>query len=289
MDSDGDGQAGWDSDSVKTVEDCSEDDSDLDQEAALSLVPFPQNAVRFEPAPRIEVAIPKKTVSPVMDADTDPVSPKRAPLPDVQVRAVQTPITQLVQHLRKDNERLQQLLVDAQREAEEALQRGQDKGNVDYAHLLDLAKEFSTSIGDDVGLDMQGFRMDADDMDEKDLKIKKLKAEIADVKDKLAMRQSSAKSHHQKQKRKKKGSEEIVGYWISSKTSALHFVIESGCGKDVDASTATKWQVTEIKTASLTLQNSNGMEHTVERLKTKMFGESLLWGSGDLWTKKLDA
>lgn len=288
MDSDPDAHEGWESDSVKTVEDCTDDDSDLDQEAALSLVPFPQNVVRFEPPPRIEVV---KNASSVVDADTDPVSPMRAPLPDVQVRAVRTPITQLVQHLRKDNERLQQLLVDAQCEAEEASQRGQDKGNVDYAHLLELAKEFSTSIGDDAGpenemSDTQGFRMNADDTDEKDLKIKKLKAEIIDVKDKLSMRQSCVKSHQQKQNRKKKDSEELVGCWVSSKTSELHLLHLNACPEY--ASTATRWQITEIKKESLTLQNSNGMEHTVERLKTKMFGESLLWGSGDLWTKKLE-
>merc|ERR1719265_1644626 len=124
-----------------------------------------------------------------------------APAPVVEIRQKQIPslqsqaqtsapwmkgATQLALHLRKDNERLRQLLVEAQREAEQALEQGESKSNVDFAHLLELVKEFGTGLdegaepaqGDDAQMCMsfntQEFRMDDDDVDEKDQEIKKM-------------------------------------------------------------------------------------------------------------------
>jgi hypothetical protein len=234
-----------------------------------------------------------------------------APLPTVQVRKVAPSLqsqaqssslggtsaaTELALHLRKDNERLRQLLVEAQREAEQALEQGQGNDKVDFAHLLELVKEFGTGMGEAaepeqgdepemcMSFNTQEFRMDEDDVDEKDLEIKKLESQLAELKDKLATQQSGVKPLLTSID--EESSAELVGYWVSSKTGELHHVVQADTDTELDAPNAVEWEIIEADRESATLQSDNGMEHTVERLKTKMFGESLLWGSGDLWTRK---
>lgn len=53
----------------------------------------------------------------------------------------------LVSHLRRDNGRLREALVAAQRETEEAVLKGEERANVDFGHLLELVRDF----GDDLG------------------------------------------------------------------------------------------------------------------------------------------
>merc|ERR1719335_1560395 len=98
--------------------------------------------------------------------------------------------------LRKDNEQLRKILADAQENAAKATTRG--KG-MDFGHLLELVKEFSTDLGgsaqqDDnnlesdamVTMNTEQFRLDADDEDERDLHLQKLKAKVAAAKSDLA-------------------------------------------------------------------------------------------------------
>merc|ERR1711939_42845 len=225
-----------------------------------------------------------------------------APLPAVQVRKVQTPslqspaqtssswgkgATELALHLRRDNERLRELLVEAQRQAEEAMEQGDGKNTVDFAHLLELVKEFDTGInasvetdnGNDAEMCMsfntQEFRMDEDDVDEKDMEIKELQGQ-------LKKQQSGVKPLTPQID--EESSMELVGYWVSSKTGELHHVVRADTDTDLDAPNAIEWEIVDVDKESVTLLSDNGVEHTVERLKTRMFGESLLWGSGDLWT-----
>merc|ERR1719265_1599913 len=140
-----------------------------------------------------------------------------APAPVVEIRQKQIPslqsqaqtsapwmkgATELALHLRKDNERLRQLLVEAQREAETALEQGQSTDKVDFAHLLELVKEFGTG-GEEtekseepemcMSFTTQEFRMDEDDVDEKDLEIQRLEAELADLKEQMITQQSGIK------------------------------------------------------------------------------------------------
>jgi hypothetical protein len=208
--------------------------------------------------------------------------------------------TNLALHLRKDNERLRELLVEAQKQAEEALESGDNKSNVDFAHLLDLVKEFGTGLGDCAGGDdhqednaemclsfnTQEYRMDADDVDEKDMEIKRLESELAELKDKLKLQESGVKPLAATLD--DEASLELVGYWVSSKTGELHHIVRADTDTDIDAPDATEWEIIDVDAESVTLKSDSGVDHTIERLKTRMFGESLLWGSGDLWTPKKD-
>merc|ERR1711904_446342 len=123
---------------------------------------------------------------------------------------------------------------------------------------------------------------DEDDVDEKDVEIKKLQTELVELKDKLVTQQSGV--NPLLTKIDEESSMELVGYWVSSKTGELHHVVRADTDTDLDAPNATEWEIVDLDQESVTLKSDSGIEHTVERLKTCMFGESLLWGSGDLWT-----
>merc|ERR1712118_601806 len=127
-----------------------------------------------------------------------------------------------------------------------------------------------------------GYRMDADDVDEKDMEIKRLESELAELKDKLQTQNSGIKPVCATLD--EEASLELVGYWVSSKTGELHHVVRADTDTDIDAPNATEWEIVDLDHESVTLKSDSGIEHTIERLKTRMFGESLLWGSGDLWT-----
>merc|ERR1711998_581577 len=116
----------------------------------------------------------------------------------------------------------------------------------------------------------QEFRMDEDDVDEKDMEIKKQQSGVKPLTPQID----------------EESSMELVGYWVSSKTGELHHVVRADTDTDLDAPNAIEWEIVDVDKESVTLLSDNGVEHTVERLKTRMFGESLLWGSGDLWTPR---
>jgi len=308
----GEGDEVWECDSE--VESCTdaESEQDTDTEMPLPLPPSPKGSQGEKMIQHKDTSgIPHKMSAPLA---VPMCPPKMAPLPEVQVRSVKTPSLQsqaqtsspwmkgsmeLAMHLRKDNERLRELLVEAQRDVEQVLESGQSKDNVDFAHLLELVKEFGNDMSDSVesgqgnetemcvSFNTQEFRMDEDDVDEKDLEIKKLESELAELRGKLATQQSLTKP--QLNTIDHESSMELVGYWVSSKTGELHHVVCADTDTDLDAPNAIEWEIIDVDIESVTLKSDNGVEHTVERLKTKMFGESLLWGSGDLWTLKSDA
>jgi len=323
----GEGDEVWECDSEVESGTDAESEQDSDAEVPLPLpgspvaaqakkVSFSQGYPQQQKMP-LQPAVPARTVQAPPKMALAPVQapPKMAPAPVVEIRQKQIPslqsqaqtsapwmkgATELALHLRKDNERLRQLLVEAQREAENAIEQGQSKGDVDFAHLLELVKEFgSTGIGENtepnkgdepevcMSFNTQEFRMDEDDVDDKDLEIKRLNAEIAEAKEKLASQQSGIKPCLTKID--EASSIELVGYWVSSKTGDLQHVVRADTDTDLDAPNAVEWEIIEADQESVTLQSDSGIEHCVERLKTKMFGESLLWGSGDLWTRKADA
>ena len=66
-------------------------------------------------------------------------------------------------------------------------------------------------------------------------------------------------------------------------------MVRADTDTDIDAPDATEWEIVDLDHESVTLKSDSGIEHTIERLKTRMFGESLLWGSGDLWTRHSEA
>merc|ERR1719265_2958484 len=104
----------------------------------------------------------------------------------------QNSVVQLAIQLRKDNEQLRKMVTDAQECAEKAASRAK---NMDFVHLLELVNEFSTELegsaqqdGKDlenetiVDMNAEQFRLDADDEDERDLHLEKLKAKVAAAK-----------------------------------------------------------------------------------------------------------
>jgi hypothetical protein len=300
----GEGDEVWECDD-SDVESCS--GSEQDSDAELPLPPSPvaaqvQHVLQYKgttphkmPAPP---GVQVRTVQ--MPAKTTSSGGYPSGQPDVAIRSVASPsmssnaATNLALHLRKDNDRLRQLLVEAQKQAEEALEQGDNKSNVDFAHLLDLVKEFGTGLGECgetqqednaemcLSFNTQEYRMDADDVDEKDMEIKRLESELAELKDKLKTQNSGVKPISATLD--EEASLELVGYWVSSKTGELHHVVRADTDTDIDAPNATEWEIVDVDAESVTLNSDSGVEHTVERLKTRMFGESLLWGSGDLWT-----
>jgi len=313
----GEGDEIWECDDSE-VESCTDAECDSEQESDAEMplpLPLSPAAAQAKQVTGHKGITPQKmpAPTPAVQVRTFQAPPKMAPLPAVHVRTVNPSLqsqaqnaspwgrgaTELALHLRKDNERLRLLLVEAQKEAEEALEQGDSKSNVDFAHLLDLVKEFGTGLGDSVdtapadgdemcmSFNTQEFRMDEDDVDEKDLEIKRLESELAELKEQLEIQQSSVKP--MLTKLDEESSIELVGYWVSSKTGELHHVVRADTDTDIDAPNATEWEIVDIDTDSVTLQSDAGVPHTVERLKTRMFGESLLWGSGDLWTPQSKA
>lgn len=234
--------------------------------------------------------------------------------PAVKVRTVAASATQaspwqkgpmqLALTLRKENETLRGLLVTAQKQTEELREEGQQQSSIDYAHLLDLVKAFGTGLEDCcekpeeetdacglMSFNTEEFRMDDDDCDERDVQIQKLEAELADVKEQLAEKTIAVRalidSDDEDEDEEEDGilGKKLHGYWISSKNGEFHNIGCSGNAME-DSVPCTEWQVTDIDDESVTLKGSDGPEHTVERIKTRMFGETLLWGSGDLWTRQ---
>lgn len=298
----------WECDSeVESCSNASHSDEESDGDMPLPLPPSPVAA-------QIQTILQQKRMAPPV-----PVPKKMPPPPALQVRTVKTAPAQgpspwskgameLALHLRKDNERLREALVDAQRQAEEAVEQGESNSakdsNVDFAHLLELVKEFGTGL-EDIGetehpdgavetcmsFNTEEFRMDEDDVDDKDMEIKRLESELAELKDKLEMQQLGAKCAmiQDEEDEDAHGPSELVGYWVSSKSGGLHRVGEAEDDVEADVASCTEWQVVEADKESVTLMCNKGVEHTVERLKTRMFGDALLWGSGDLWTRQSKA
>lgn len=104
-------------------------------------------------APAAGPAVPRLQMAPAPTRTY--VSSARAPVPAAPVQAAsQAPSTgntasimTLVSHLRSDNFRLRQALVNAQREVEEASQKAESGEAPDFAHLLALAKELGDGLG----------------------------------------------------------------------------------------------------------------------------------------------
>eukprot|EP00746_Dinoflagellata_sp_MGD_P163025 gnl/MRDRNA2_/MRDRNA2_90861_c0_seq1.p1 gnl/MRDRNA2_/MRDRNA2_90861_c0~~gnl/MRDRNA2_/MRDRNA2_90861_c0_seq1.p1 ORF type:complete len:352 (+),score=80.69 gnl/MRDRNA2_/MRDRNA2_90861_c0_seq1:95-1057(+) len=302
----GEGDEVWECDD-SDVESNNNSDSEQDSDGELPLPPSPVAAQVKHVLQYKGVTPHKMPAPPGVQVRTVQTPPKNSSSggypsaqPDVKVRSVESPsfssnaATSLALHLRKDNERLRELLVEAQKQAEEALEQGDSKSNVDFAHLLDLVKEFGTGLGDCgetqqeenaemcLSFNTQEYRMDADDVDEKDMEIKRLESELAQLKDQLKMQNSGIKPVCTTLD--DEASMELVGYWVSSNSKELHHIVRADTDTDIDAPNATEWEIVEVDAESVTLRSDSGVEHTIERLKTRMFGESLLWGSGDLWT-----
>jgi len=111
------------------------------------------------------VSKPMPAVPKVVAASTAAaMAPARAPVqaaPAAQA-APESGLMGLVAHLRGDNARLREALITAQRETEQlALKAGQEKGTVDFAHLLELVKEFGDNLGSlEPGLDPGAYMED---------------------------------------------------------------------------------------------------------------------------------
>eukprot|EP00746_Dinoflagellata_sp_MGD_P001505 gnl/MRDRNA2_/MRDRNA2_102839_c0_seq1.p1 gnl/MRDRNA2_/MRDRNA2_102839_c0~~gnl/MRDRNA2_/MRDRNA2_102839_c0_seq1.p1 ORF type:complete len:233 (+),score=65.76 gnl/MRDRNA2_/MRDRNA2_102839_c0_seq1:97-795(+) len=219
-----------------------------------------------------------------------------------------------VEILRRDNQQLRKFLADAQESAAKAASRGK---SMDFAHLLELVKEFSTDLGgsaqqDDVNLEYDAalsmnteqFRLDADDEDERDVHLQKLKAKVAAAKSDLARASVAAlraepDSSDEESDSDSEGEEErsdcrlkvlqgpaggLDGYWMSRKTGHRQYISsrddsrrQTGC---------TSWHAVESNAASLTVNGRDGQRHVAERLRTRMLGEVLLWDSGEMWTRQ---
>lgn len=307
----GEGDEVWECDDSE-VESCTNSDSEKESDTELPLPPSPVATQVKHVLQYKGLTAHKMPAPPGVQVRTVQTPAKMYPSParqqaDVQVRSAQSPsiqsssaATQLALNLRRDNERLRELLVEAQRQAEEAMEQGDNKSNVDFAHLLDLVKEFGTGIGDSdetdkgddsaemcMSFNTQEYRMDEDDVDEKDTEIRRLESELAELKEKLKMQESGIRPLRTAVD--EESSMELVGYWVSSKTGELHHVVRADTDTDIDAPDATEWEIVDLDHESVTLKSDSGIEHTIERLKTRMFGESLLWGSGDLWTPHSEA
>lgn len=211
--------------------------------------------------------------------------------------------------LRKDNEQLKKVLADAQENAAKAAIKGKD---MDFAHLLELVKEFSTDLGgssqqDNVNLESdeavcmnaEHFCLDADDEDERDLHLQKLKAKVAEAKSDLAKASVAAlraepDSSDEESDSESEGEEErsdsrpkadgLDGYWISRKTGHRQYISSrDDCRRQAGC---TSWHAVESNAASLTVRGRDGQRHVAERLRTRMLGEVLLWDSGEMWTRQ---
>lgn len=134
----------WEASDVSDSENEGTDHSDVEEQKTKAT---PQ-AVVSAPAP----LIPRTAWAAGYQAPKEPQGPARPPplVSQVQPAAAQTQsMMTLVTHLRKDNLRLRELLVEAQREAEKAVERatqaaerGEETPHVDFGHLLELVKEF---------------------------------------------------------------------------------------------------------------------------------------------------
>lgn len=244
-----------------------------------------------------EPSTPRPPPQPVQ-APVQATPQKVAPPPAVKVRTVNMPKTEvspwqkssldLALHLRKDNENLRLLLVEAQKQAEQALADGEHKA-VDFAHLLELVKEFGTGLegcvpvgGTDPmadALNAEQFRLDDDDNDERDLRIQQLEAEVVALQAQLQQEGTGAKPGSDLD-----AATWLDGHWASQKSGELQRISRAGQVTESGAAQCESWIAVEIDADSVTLRGSDGREHTVERLQTRMFGEALLWGHGDLWT-----
>jgi len=93
------------------------------------------------------------TTRPQVQAARPAFTPAALALPSAGPRPQQAGLVALMAHLRKDNDKLRQALVDAQREAEEAVMENEEnknrseEGGIDFGHLLALAKEFGDGLG----------------------------------------------------------------------------------------------------------------------------------------------
>lgn len=230
--------------------------------------------------------------------------------------------TEMAVQLRKDNEQLRKMIADAQKIAEEAAGNRQGTpSSPEFAHLLELAKEFSTDLANctrqeterlgnatEISLNAEEFRLDDDDDDdEHDLHLQKLKAQVAAAKTDLARVSAAAlraepdsdsesddESDSDVESDSECSSRAVAmppksvdrsdGFWTASKTGQRHHISWSGHAHVAKGCTA--WQATKSTAASLTLLGGDGHQHVAERLHTRMLGEALLWNSGELWTRQ---
>jgi len=210
------------------------------------------------------------------------------------------------------------MLADAQRIAEEAASKRPDSTN--FAHLLELVKEFSTDVADCteqnaedsenatmVSMNAEEFRLDDDDEDERDLHLQKLKAQVAGAKTDLARSSaaalraepdsdssddesdSDAEESDLNQKVDSmlpKPVDRSDGYWTSSKTGLRHHISWDILRMARPGVGCEAWQAVRTSAGSLTLRGTDGRQHVLERLQTGMLGEALLWNSGELWTRQ---
>lgn len=105
----------------------------------------PQHAGRASPANDRHELLASAGMKPLVFANA-PV-PLRKPMSRCDPTAPQGGLLGLLTHLRNDNSRLREALVEAQRELEALAARGQESNGVDFSHLLALVKEFGDGLG----------------------------------------------------------------------------------------------------------------------------------------------
>jgi len=129
------------------------------------------NRMEKEQPPNVSKTISSTSLASVSTAASSPLAAKqqvglaKTGVPTIAAagaRPQQQGVLTLMAHLRKDNDKLRQALVDAQRDAEEAvlendaLREREDAGAIDFGHLLALAKEFGDGLGGGLGEDAAG-------------------------------------------------------------------------------------------------------------------------------------
>lgn len=113
----------------------------------------PQGGAPASRPPTVALQTPPKLAGSLAAARPPlPALPQRLPLPSKPAPAAApepASMMTLVTHLRRDNARLREALVQAQRDAEEAMLQGEEgKGSgVDFAHLLSLVRDFGEDLG----------------------------------------------------------------------------------------------------------------------------------------------
>lgn len=276
-------------DEVWNVEDCDSDlDSEIDSSPSTPRAPPAKAPASLTPSEFVRNQIGTASLRLPTSLPTPAAAVKIRPVPSSSSSLGQQASLQLALHFRKENDSLRGNLVDAQRQAEEANAASDERGNVDFAHLLELAKEFemdddnsTTNQADNSPIGAIRLDDDDNDADEKDAEILSLKSQIAAAK--TAMTQSSSTKAASVTSLQNPMTN-VCGFWISSKSGELHRIGQ----REDNANCSSKWEsweVVDLVAGLLTLSDTKGYICTAERLRTRTFGESLIWISGDLWTR----
>lgn len=133
----------------------SESESEAEGPTANSLASKPNQGAAGGVVPPLKMAPPPArtyVAAPPSARTTIPAVPARAAAQAASSSIAAGSLMTLVSHLRSDNFRLRQALVNAQREVEEAAEKALEQGStpapaVDFAHLLSLAKELGDGLG----------------------------------------------------------------------------------------------------------------------------------------------